>query len=231
MAEPLATPDLSSIALFAGLSPAELTELQRQLRYQEVEPNSLVVDRFDQGEEACILLDGTMKVFIDREEDDDVVLAIVGHGELIGELNLIDHLGRSASVVSLEPCKLLWLDEQTFRDALTRMPRLAENMLGILSRRLRLVNAQLASLAALSIQGRLAHQFLAFAHGYGVADKAGTIKIGVRLSEADLSGLVGATHKEIRQVLAVFQRHGYISVDGQHRFTVHDRAALERLCT
>src|SRR4051812_12310743 len=106
MADPLASLDLNSIPLFAGLPEMNLRDLKRKLRYEEVPADTLVVERRNPSPEACVLLEGTMKVYIDRDDDDDVVLAVVGGGELIGELNLIDHLGRSANVVTVEPCRL-----------------------------------------------------------------------------------------------------------------------------
>jgi CRP/FNR family cyclic AMP-dependent transcriptional regulator len=53
------------------------------------------------GEAVYIILHGTVKIHIEQGER-DVILAILGTGDLLGEMSLIDSVGRSASAVALE---------------------------------------------------------------------------------------------------------------------------------
>ena len=222
--------NIGELPLFAGLPASDLDRLGGVLRSEDVAAGAVVVSQTEPSSEACVLLAGTLKVYVDQPDDSEVVLAVLGPGEIVGELNLIDHLGRSANVVALEPSRLLWLDEATFRASLTSMPRLAENLLTLLARRLRLANAQLQALAALDIQARVAHQLLGLADAYGESDGAGNVRLRVRLTDADLAGMVGASRQTVHKVLAVFQRNAYLSQGSDYRFTLHDLPALARLC-
>jgi CRP/FNR family cyclic AMP-dependent transcriptional regulator len=65
---------------------------------------------------------------------------------------------------------------------------------------------------------------LADAHGETLPD--GDVRIPLRLTQGDLAGLVGATRVRVNEVLVGFKRRNYLSVDGRHRVTVHDRDAL-----
>ena len=76
-------------------------------------------------------------------------------------------LGRSASVVALEKTTFLWMDRTTFRSSVASSPVLAKNLAEILSRRLRLTNANLGSLAILDMPRRVASQLLALPNEYG----------------------------------------------------------------
>lgn len=224
-------PDLGTLSLFAGLSEQELLRLRNLVRPERVPGDVLVVSQREPTSEACVVLSGMLKVYVERPDGSDVVLAMLGPGEVIGELNLIDHLGRSANVVTLEPSHLLWLDESLFRDSFTSIPKLAENILTILARRLRLANAQIQALAVLAVQGRIAHQLLAFADAYGAEDDAGHVRIYPQLTNADLASMVGADARQVSRVLSSFHRNDLLSIDDKHHVTIHDRDALIRLCS
>lgn len=225
-------PDLGSLSLFAGLPSEDLATLGGILRAESVETGAFVVSQQQPTSDACIVLSGMLKVFIDRPDGSEIVFAMLGPGELVGELNLIDHLGRSANVVAMEPSQLLWLGEQEVRACLAAMPGLAQNLLAILAKRLRLANAQIQALAHLAIQGRIAHQLLAFADGYGEPDGEGNVRIPhPALTDADLAGMVGAGVDQVHRVLNMFHRNAYLSIDAERRFTLHDPVALARICS
>jgi CRP/FNR family cyclic AMP-dependent transcriptional regulator len=227
-----AVADLGSLSLFAGLPSTDLQQLSGLLRAESVAAGTFVVSQEKPTSDACIVLSGMLKVFIDRPDGSEIVFAMLGPGELVGELNLIDHLGRSANVVALEPTRLLWLGEHEVRACLATIPGLAQNLLAILARRLRLANAQIQALAHLAIQGRIAHQLLAFADGYGETDGEGNIRIThPALTDADLAGMVGASSDQVHRVLSMFHRNAYLSIDAERRFTLHDPAALALICS
>lgn len=68
----------------------------------------------------------------------DVILSILGTGDLLGEMSLIDSVGRSASAVTLENSLLLWMDKVTFNYILDNFTPVARNLVKILSARVRL---------------------------------------------------------------------------------------------
>jgi CRP/FNR family cyclic AMP-dependent transcriptional regulator len=228
--EPLPT-ELALLTLFAGLSENELSRICPRIRSESVPADVLVVSQSDPTSEACVVLSGMLKVYVDRPDGNDVVLAMLGPGEVIGELNLIDHLGRSANVVTMEPSRLLWIDESVLRENFSVSPLLAENLLFILARRLRLANAQIQALAGLGVPGRVAHQLLAFADAYGRPDEAGGVTIHPKLTSADLAGMVGAEPEQVHRVLSGFKRNEYLTIDHSNQVTLHDLDALARLCT
>ena len=98
----------------------------------------------------------------------------------------------------------------------------------MLARRLRLADAQIQSLAALDVYGRVARQLLAFAQEYGEEQSDGSTLIPLRLTQSDLADLTGATRVRVNQVLVDYKERGYISAGPDHRFTIHNREALAR---
>jgi len=222
--------DFRESPLFAGLPSSDMTRIGDLVRLEVVDAGAVIVSQAEPSAEACVVLAGTLKVYVEQPDGSDVVLAVVGPGEVVGELNLIDHRGRSANVVALERSRLLWLDEGSFRACLKSMPQLTENVLALLARRLRLANAQVQALATLDIQCRIAHQLLALADAYGASDASGDTQLRLQLTEAEFAGMVGASRTKVHQVLAVFERNGFLSRDSRDRITLRDRPALRRLC-
>jgi CRP/FNR family cyclic AMP-dependent transcriptional regulator len=184
----------------------------------------------DPGHAAYLILRGTMKVYVDRADGTETILALRGPGEIVGEMSLIDRQTRSANVVTLEPCTVLSWDRASFESCLRTMPALTMNLLRIVARRLRLASTQIEALAGMDLSGRVARQILAFAEEYGEPAEGGGMMIPLRLTQSDLAALIGASRVRVNGIMVSYQRSGYISVDGQYHITVHDVAALAERC-
>ncbi len=221
---------LAKLALFQGLTPKELELLSERLHCRNFSAGANLITAEQPGEAVYFILSGTVKVHIEQASGNDVVLAILGPGDVVGEMSLVDSAGRSASVVTLEESTLVWMDRQSFQDNLRLVPALAMNLVRILSSRVRLANEQIQTLATLDVYGRVARQLLAFADKYGEACTDGGVTIPVRLTQGEIADLVGASRKRVNQVMVSFKNLGYISMDSDGCIIVQDRAALARHC-
>lgn len=221
---------LAEITLFRGLTDAQLSKLEAILHRKSFPAGAEIMTAGQPGEVVYVILEGSVKVHIEQPDGSDVVLAVLGAGELVGEMSLADSLGRSASVVTLEKSTLLWMDRRAFRTSLGEMSTMTHNLVNILSTRLRLANAHAQLLSRLDVHGRVAGQLLALAREYGEIAPNGEILISLRLTQSDLAGLVGASRVRVNQALSFYKRHNHISVDRNHRIIVRDPEALARRC-
>lgn len=228
MLEPLDPATLAGVALFRGLTSGQLAKLAALLHERNFPAGANVITAEEKGESAYVIVEGSVKVYVIHTDGTEVVLAILGPGEIVGEMSVADSLGRSASVLTLEDTTFLWMDRRTFLSSMEEMPQVARNLVGILSRRLRLADTHTRSLAALDVHGRVAAQILAFAREYGQSLPDGGTLIPLRLTQTDLAGLVGASRVRVNQALGYFRKRGSISIDHSHRITVHDEEALAR---
>jgi CRP/FNR family cyclic AMP-dependent transcriptional regulator len=225
------TPDvLGEVPLFMNLTPQELSRVRGYLHAKVFSSGTNLFNVEQPGEVAYIILEGTIKVHVEQSDGGDVILAVLGPGEIVGEMSLVDRIGRSASVVTMEDCMLAWLDRATFWDCLQTIPTMTYNLVSILSRRLRLANAQIESLATQDVFGRVARQILAFAAEYGRKLPDGSLLVPIRLTQTDLAGLIGATRVRVNQVLVSFKEQQYITVDSEHHITVVNSEALAQRC-
>src|SRR5688572_4117798 len=88
---------LSYIQLFEGLTPTQLDWVAQRAHRRIFEAGRNVMTIEQPGEAVYIILHGTVKVHIEQGER-DVILAILGTGDMLGEMSLIDSVGRSAKI-------------------------------------------------------------------------------------------------------------------------------------
>jgi CRP/FNR family transcriptional regulator, cyclic AMP receptor protein len=221
---------LTEFSLFQNLSEKQLAWMASRLRQKTFPPGTNVMMAEQPGEVVYFIVSGTVKIHIEQSGGTDVILAILGRGDTVGEMSLIDSAGRSASVLTLEETTVLWMDGAGFQLALREMPEFAYNLVRTMVARVRLVNELVQALASLDVYGRVARQLLAFAEKYGESSSDGHILIPIRLTQKDIADLVGASRKRVNQVMVSFKNQGLISVDANGRVTVHRRDVLAQFC-
>lgn len=221
---------LGELELFLDLSPEQLGYLNGLLRSSTFPAGSNFITAEQPGEVVYVILEGTVKIYVSHADGRDVILAFLGPGDTVGEMSLADSAGRSANVVTTEKSRLLWMDRATFQTCLKDLAPLANNLVRLLSKRLRFANEQIQALCTMDVPGRLSRQILALAERYGSAAASGDIKIPLRLTQSDLGEIVGASRERVNQVIVELKQKGYIAVDPNHRIRVRDREGLASYC-
>lgn len=219
---------LADIELFAGLTPSQLEWVAQRAHRRVFEAGRNVLTIEQPGEAVYIILHGTVKIHIEQGER-DVIVSILGAGDLLGEMSLIDSVGRSASAVTLEDSLMLWMDKVTFNYLLDNFPAVARNLVKILSARVRLSDQLIQALATLDVNGRVARQLLAFAEKYGHPKNDAT-QIRILLTQSDIADLVGASRKRVNQAMVFFKEQRLIDTDAEGRIAIRDSEGLARYC-
>ena len=73
-----------------------------------------VIAEGDYGDGAYLILEGKAKAVTSSEGDKNIVLGEFDRGEIFGEMALIDDKPRSASVVTITPCKFAFIEKGAF---------------------------------------------------------------------------------------------------------------------
>ncbi len=100
--------------MFADLSPEEIREIVGAAVKQPIQTGDLL---FEQGAEASalyIIQSGEIQVRADSPSGEDIVLAVLGPGSVVGELALIDGGPRSATVEAISDCDVYRLERTAF---------------------------------------------------------------------------------------------------------------------
>src|SRR5262245_963259 len=113
---------LRNLALFAGLSDEELDTINRRIRKYDYDSGAHVIKADSPGEALYSVLAGTVKVKMDAANGKEVIIAILGAGDIVGENGFLDSAARSEDVVTLENSTLLMMDRTVFSELLDTSP-------------------------------------------------------------------------------------------------------------
>lgn len=220
---------LAAVPLFSGLNQVQLNTIAGYLRRRSFEEREVIVRRDSPGDALYIIASGKVKVCY-VEEDTETIIAVFSAGDFFGELSVLDGEGRSADVVALEATEVLVLATEDVHASINAFPAIAITLLRELAGRLRRSTEWIRSLSSQDVYGRIAQQLLDLSHLHGSDLPGGGRRIGLRLTQNDLAGIVGASRESVNKAMGYFKSKGYIAVDGTHRITVLDREALEKRC-
>ena len=179
----------------------------------------------DAGDSMYVVADGSVKLFLNSIEGDEVVLVTVQPTETFGELAVLDGAPRSASASALEATTLLAISRTTLLDVMSDHRELGERVLSSVGGLLRRLTEQTADLVFLDLPGRVAKLLARIASERGRADEDGAIVVDLGVTQSDLARMVGGSRQSVNQVLKDLERTGAISLDG-HCVRIHH---LERL--
>lgn len=128
------------VTLFEKLSDEAQAELATLLYTRHLDAGEILFHRGDPGDELFIIQEGRLALFASQEEetgDDESAIRILGPGEVLGEMALIDGAPRSLSARAIEPTTLQVLSGDDFRDLLRRSPEVAFAVMSGLNERIR----------------------------------------------------------------------------------------------
>lgn len=204
---------LAQVFLFSGLSAADIDVLAASLQKRRYGKGEFIFHLDDPGTTCYIIESGRVKIGVVSPEGKQVTLALLGKGDLFGELALLDGDTRSADVVALEPCHLLELSRAGLMAFLHEHPEAAVKLLSALAGRLRRTDEMLEDAVFLRVPGRLAKVLLDVAERQGQVTPRG-ISIDPFLTQAELAALVGTTRESVNKWLGFYQQRGLIKLDG-----------------
>jgi len=189
---------------WSALPPADASALAACGAVRTFERGQALMYQGQEADRILLLRAGRVRVSFNLHGR-QVVLAFSGPGELVGELASFDAQPRSATVVALEPVEALCVTHEDFHSFLGAHPAAALTLLRMMSRRLRDADVKLVEFAAVSTIGRVATRLLELSERFG-EEQGATISIGLRITQEDLAGWVGASLESVARALQTISR-------------------------
>lgn len=152
---------LRRLPLFAGLPEADLEWLSERAEAITLEPGANLIEEGQPGDAAFVVIDGEFEV-IKKSNRQDIVIAVREGSEVFGEMALIDHSPRNATVRAVRRSNVLKIGGDVFQQLLTHSSSASLSILQTVSQRLRQneallrQNEKMAALGTLS--AGLAHE-------------------------------------------------------------------------
>ncbi len=173
-----------------------------------------------------LVIKGRVKISCYGADGRERLVAVIGPGELLGELSAIDGEPRSATATALEPLEVHVLTSDEFVARLEQDPNATLGILRSVIGRLRDSDKRRMEFGALDTVGRVARLLVELAGRYG-EEADGVISIRLPLSQEELAGWTGASREAVVKALRQMRTRGWIET-ARREIRVVDLRALER---
>ena len=205
---------ISQVPLFEGLDEAQQNSLRSKMGQTTLRRGEVLFEEGEPGNRLYIITEGKVKLGHTSMDGRENLLAVLGPGEIIGELTLFDPGPRSTTATAVSPVTLLHLDHADLNAILDTNPTMGKHMLRALARRLRRTNESLADLVFSDVPGRVAKALLDLADRFGTPAEDG-VHVPHDLTQEELAQLVGASRETVNKSLADFVSRGWIHLEGR----------------
>jgi len=136
---------LGGVALFRSMDDDERRALAAVMDLREVRAGAIVFQAGEEGDSLLCVVDGRLDTLVKDNAGQEIVLAVVGPGDAVGEMSMLDGRPRSATVRCTEDARLLVLERDHLLAVLPRSPHLALDMMAQMAARARRVDDLLRS--------------------------------------------------------------------------------------
>ncbi len=195
-------------------------------RTRSFPPRSVIFSENNEAREVYVITEGAVKVGVvlaGRE----IVLDVLGPGELLGELSAIENRPRSADAATLNSVDALMIPTATFIDFLTENPPASVAMLQYISARLREASQRQIEYGALDAIGRVCRRLVEMTDRYG--RPSGTeVVMDMQLTQHDMAAWAGLSREAVVKALRAMRTLGWIRTSDGAITIVDDRSVRAR---
>ena len=212
--------------LFAALDDEASATLMSSMTQTRLERGDVLFNEGDQGDRLYVIREGKVKIVRRSQDGRENLVAILGPGEMFGELSLFDPGPRTMTATAVAETQLLGLGNEDLNGLLQGRPGVAKVLLAALAQRLRRTNENLADLVFTDVPGRVAKALLDLSARFGRPVEEGVL-VAHDLTQEELAQLVGASRETVNKALADFVHRGWIQRQGKS-VVVLDEERLRR---
>ncbi|GAA1931619.1 Crp/Fnr family transcriptional regulator [Nocardioides marmoribigeumensis] len=203
---------LRQAPLFNALDDEAAAALAGSLGTIRLRRGEVLFHEGDTGDKLYIVAEGKVKLGRTSSDGRENLLAILGPGQMFGELSLFDPGPRSATVTAVTDVAFYSLSHDDLLRWLDGRPDVANGLLSQLASRLRRANDVVSDLVFSDVPGRVAKALLDLADRFGRTAEDG-IHVHHDLTQEELAQLVGASRETVNKALADFASRGWLRLE------------------
>jgi CRP/FNR family transcriptional regulator, cyclic AMP receptor protein len=200
--------------LFAALDDEAAEALLAQMSSTRMERGDVLFQEGDNGDTLYVIGEGKIKLGRTSSDGRENLIAILGPGEMFGELSLFDPGPRTMTATAVAETQLMELGNESLTGLLSGRPEVAKALLAALAQRLRRTNEHLADLVFTDVPGRVAKALLDLAARFGRPVDDGLL-VSHDLTQEELAQLVGASRETVNKALADFAGRGWLKLEAR----------------
>ena len=209
---------LRETILFAGLDDEQLDHIAAAGAVQSLQRGVVLFEEGAEPGEFYLVLSGRVAIAQESDDGRESLLAVLGPGELFGEMGFLDGYNRSAQARALEESSVLMVPYAELRRLYENDPAALWSAVQLLARRLRAMDQALSDTVFLDVMGRTAKRILEMA---GDRDE-----FEMPLTQEELASMVGASRERVNKAIHAFVKLGWVTHDHRH-YKITNRRNLE----
>lgn len=215
------SPD-SFLASIPAMDRDELVALGRQQQWTR---GDVMLRAGDPADTAILLLTGVAKVHAQSADGAEVLLALCGPGDMLGETAAVGMARRSATVSALEAVSASVLAVSALRSFLGGHPQTTLALLDLTLTRLHRADADRLEFTAADTLGRIARRLVELAERFGEPGADGQFEVTLALTQEELAAWSSSSRESTARALRTLRELGLIRTH-RLRLTIND---VERL--
>ena len=201
---------LSELIIFESTEEKDLERLGSFCKVKKFFKDEVVFHKGDVGTDLYAVLSGIFRVVIIDDKGDEIILAYVKPGEIVGEMSMIDGLGRTGTLVADEESEICLVPRKAFNEIMQKDFNVTLYLMEILTERLRKADELIESLAFLNVKERILKYLLeSVPEGEEPVDGYYTTK---KHTHQELSNRIGASRESVTKCLKILSLEGVLKL-------------------
>ncbi|RYZ31524.1 MAG: Crp/Fnr family transcriptional regulator, partial [Propionibacteriaceae bacterium] len=203
---------LTKAPLFAELDEESATALEKAMGTLRLSKGEILFREGETEDRLYVVVAGKIKLGRSGSAGRENLLAVLGPGQMFGELSVFDPGPRSSTATAVTAVEVRTLEHDELMHWIEGHPEVARSLLAQLAGRLRRANDVVADLVFSDVPGRVAKQLLELARRFGDRKDDG-LHVHHDLTQEELAQLVGASRETVNKALADFAARGWIRLE------------------
>ena len=198
--------------LFSALDDASAASLRESMTGVKLSKGQTLFKEGESGDRLYVIVQGKIKLGTASGDGRENLLAILGPGEMFGELSLFDPEPRTSTATAVTDVRLVSLAHDQVIGLVTSYPQVSLELLRRLAQRFRKSNETLADLVFADVPGRVAKAIIELGIRFG-SQKDDGFHVNHDLTQEELAQLVGASRETVNKALADFAARGWVKLE------------------
>jgi CRP/FNR family cyclic AMP-dependent transcriptional regulator len=210
---------LRAIPLFSKVRDEDLEALAQVVIERRFPKNATIVEEGLPGDYMYVIREGRVKVTKASEDGREKILDFFDAGNFFGDMSLFDQEPRSASVKTLEPCRLLALSRRDVLEVLRRSPDLSLSVIQVLIQRLRETGEQASAMSFQRVKARTQGLLERIAE----EQEDGRL-VTPALTHQQIADMIGTSRETVTRVVKQLKQDDWLGQEGK-RYVVPQEGA------
>ena len=201
-------------ALFAGAESEIIHAFLKSMTPVHLARGEVLFHEGDQDISFYIIVSGKIKIRRTLPDGRKRLLALLGSGDMVGDLALLDTTPSNTTAVAVGETKLISLSREELIRRIDEQPEIAKYLLTSLALCLRQADEAKTDLVFSDVSGRVAKILLSLGNRFGEMTESG-IRVPHDLTQEEIAQLVGASRETVNKALVDFVSRGWIQLENR----------------